>query len=261
MATYQMPYAKLKGLIIAKTLSWQYVEDDATYRVFAIESDIQYEATIYKEPVVVGGVDRELERINQTDFETNYKATSNQRLAQQIDSDGAPMSRVKVAPSGWSYQLRMSEFQTSVVGSLINRDAELRDLSDVTLTLYDALGVRITAPELAIGCVKTVLDIEPQYDYYVVGGNIKMGETPNNTTFVNVVGVPDIPAQFGGSKIFVQNVNLRYVMMERGVEADGRAAKWLKYDPVLHTNKLRFIIHHEAGYRLPIAVFLELFKL
>lgn len=254
-------WSEFKAICTKKSLSIQFEQFDSGYRVYGPDANaLVWE--IFLPLVIPDEQGNAIPNPDRLDFETNFKATANSKITQvQVDSDGAPMSRVKVAPSGWSYQLRMFEFQSSVVGSTINRDANKRDLSDAKLTLLSADGQEIADQGAAdTDCARTMLDIEPPYDYYIVGGNVKTGSEPNLTTYVNVMGAPDIPAQFGGSKVFVQNVNLRYIQIERGVEADGRAAKWLQYNPTLHTNKLRFMFDHEPGYKLAIAIFLELYK-
>ncbi len=258
-SNYLMPYAKLKALILSKGLAWQNVDLGDRYQVFAVEAGIQYECVIYKAPIVVGGLDAEAEQANQTDFETNYKNTANQRL-EQIDSDGAIMSRTKVAPSGWSFQLHGIEMLTSTLDSVVNCDFMGLPLGDSTILLYDAEGVLITDQTVAdTDCVRTVIDFEPKYDYYVVGGAIKLLAPAERDIRAYVVGAPDIPAQFGGSKIFIQHVNLRYTQGE-GIHADGRAAKFVQYNAQLHTNKLRFMFTHDPGYKLNMALFLEFFK-
>lgn len=198
---------------------------------------------------------------DQSDFETNSKSSFNGKIVlEQLDSDGASMSRTKVAPSGWNFNLRMAEFVSASVGSLVNNNAAGTDIGDVAMKFYDVSGVLITDPSNNGSCVKSILDIEPPYDIYVAGGAVRMVIDPTENVYVNVIGVPDVPANYGGSKPFVQNVNLRYIDKRAGFEADGRAAKWLQYSATYHTNKLRFQFTHPAGYQLGIAVFLELYK-
>ena len=44
------------------------------------------------------------------------------------------------------------------------------------------------------------------------------------------------------------------------VEADGRVAKKLIYDPVNHTNKMRIILKHPAGVKRSLSMIFEMFK-
>jgi hypothetical protein len=178
----------------------------------------------------------------------------------QIDTDGAQLSRVKVAPTGWNFNYRMIEVQLATVGGLINNDLNGNPVGDATISLYDASGTLITNPSLQGNCVKTVLDIEPPYNICVAGGCLRMDTQPTSDVFLNVIAVPDIPAVYGGSKNFIQNVNLSYIDGSVGLDADGRAAKLLNYSATLHTNKFRFQFTHTAGYQFWCAILMEIYK-
>jgi len=89
---------------------------------------------------------------------------------------------------------------------------------------------------------------------------MRLTTVPSSDARVAVIGVPDVPAQMGGSKQFVQNINLKLLPITEGINADGRAAKWLKYDANLHTNKLRFIIYHAAGAQIEIMTMVETYR-
>lgn len=177
----------------------------------------------------------------------------------QMDSDGATFSRAKQAPVGWTYQMRAVEFKTSVLGSTVNQDVNGTPLSDSTLRLYDAAGVEITDPTLQGTAVKTVFDLEPPFDYYIIGGICKVLETPTSNVFISVIAVPDVPFSYGGSRVMVQSVNLKYITPSDKIDADGRASKGLVYSPN-HTTKLRFIVLHGAGVQVQLAAFLEMYK-
>lgn len=234
--------------ITTKGLNCQFSEASDRYEIYGPDGNgIMWRVSIQKTNPI--GADQE-------DFETNYKALFNGKMT-QLDSDGALMSRTKVAPSGWNYQLRGMEFTTGTAGSLVNKDVLNADISDATLTLYDAQG-QITT-DLA-SCVKTVLDFEPAYDIYVVGGKMRFLEQPTADVRLNLIGVPDVPASLGGSKPFIQNVNLKFIPTAEGVQADGRAAKWLQYSATYHTNKLRVILYHPVSTAVPIELLVELYK-
>lgn len=179
----------------------------------------------------------------------------------QFDSDGALLSRVKAAPTGWSYQLRAMELTTGIVGAgIINNDYNGASLSDVTVLTYNASGAAVTDAALNSTITKTVLDFEPAFDYYIVSGAAKALQTPTTNVYLSVVGVPDYPPAYGGTKVFIQNVNFKYLSNEK-VTADGRAAKALLYNnPGPHTNKMRFILFHDAGLQMQCELFVELYK-
>ena len=197
------------------------------------------------------------------DFETNYKATIslNKKIGTQVDSDGAVMSRVKVAPAGWNYQMRGIGIKTSTLDSLDNKDSDGVDIGDATLKFYDAQGAQITTQDGMANCVKAILDCEPPYDYYIAGGHLKsVAQVPDDVK-VNFIGVPDVPAQMGGSKKFVQNLNAKFLDPHLGIMAGApQAAKWLQYSATYHTNKMRVVFTHGAGVQVEFEVLMEIYK-
>lgn len=239
----------LKGFVNSKQLSIQYLDLGDAYELRAFDGVFELSCNMPKD----GGTDV-------VDFETNFKPKGNYRLDQR-DSDGAPLARIKAAPTGWSYQLRGIEITTGVVGgALVNKNQANADLSDVTVSCYDANGTLVTDPLNNSSIVKTVLDFMPLYDYYIVSGAAKALVTPSTNIYLSVVGVPDYPPAYGGTKVFIQNINFKYLVNEK-VNADGRAAKALLYNnPAANTNKLRFLFYHGAGIQMETSLWLELYK-
>lgn len=252
-------WAQFKAICITeKGLDCQYTEGADRYDLFGPDANnLTWHTVILKN----GGAE-------QVEFDATYKALFNKKIldrSMQLDSDGAPMSRLKVAPSGWNFNLRMFEVRLSTIGSLINKTVTGADAGDVVMSLYNAAGVIITDANTALatdstGCVKTVIDLEPPYDIYVAGGNMRAVSQPTDDILASVIGVPDIPAAYGGSKAFVQSINMKYIPIAQGVNADGRAAKWLQYSATYHTNKIRFQFTHPAGYQLWIGIMMETYK-
>jgi hypothetical protein len=177
------------------------------------------------------------------------------------DSDGASLSRVKQAPSGWTYQIRSVEMETSNLTGMFNQDVNFQNITDTTLKLYDGNNTLITDQTVADSdCVKEIIDIEPPYDYYLIGGSIYLLAVPSSDVRLSVVAVPDYAAP-NGSKVLIQNINLKYLAQGAKIEVDGRASKGLLYNnPIPHTNKLRFIITHPAGEKHNFMINLEIYK-
>ena len=177
------------------------------------------------------------------------------------DSDGSEIIRTKITTSGWSYQLHGVEFETSKLDSIYSKKEDESDYGYTSIKFYDSEGVELTTQASCdLFCVKTVIDWEPNHDYEAIGGMLKLDSVPLSDLRFWVVGVPDVPAIYGGSKVFVSNVNLKYIGIEEGVRADGRAPKYLIYDPVYHTNKLRLVFTHPAGFRHKLHMIFEIFK-
>lgn len=187
-------------------------------------------------------------------------------IAFQKDSDGAQLSRVKAAPTGWVFQMRFFEFTTAKYDAIVNKDAITDDaLADITAKFYKSNGDEVVldggigdaAKILTI--VKTVIDFEPTYDYYIIGGHCKVVDLPSSNIRLSVVAVPDIAAPTG-SKIMIQGANFKIITPDDKIDTDGRSGKFLAYNATYHTNKLRFILRHAAAAQESFMVGLEHFK-
>lgn len=230
----------------------RYIDRDSFYLLY-FKDDIgsEFETSILKDD----GAD-------QIEFETSYKMSANQSLISPIDSDGAIIQRSKVTQTGWSYQLHGIEFETSSLSSLYSKDFSGNDYGFSTLKFYDASNIELTTQEsIDAGCVKTIMDWEPTYDYEVIGGIIKQKENPSTDIRMWVIGVPDIGAAYGGSKCFGSNINMAFIGLKDGVRMDGRVTKKLSYNATYHTNKLRLILKHDIGIKHKLHLIFELFKL
>lgn len=177
------------------------------------------------------------------------------------DSDGAHFGRIKQAPAGWTYQMRGFEAVTSTANSLHNKDHTKANLSDVTVKFYDEDNELLTEDEdITAYSVRTVIDFEPIYDYYVIGGRATLFEPTETNVILNAVGVPDVPANMGGTKILIQNVNFKFINADEWIHVDGRASKALLYNATYHTNKIRFIVDHPAGAAHNVCILMEIYK-
>jgi hypothetical protein len=199
---------------------------------------------------------------DQTDFETNFKALANKSSASPtVDSDGTVLGRVKITTTGWQYRLHGVETKTSQLDSVVEKKDDGTDFGFTTIKCYDADDVELTTQG---GCdtsaVKTVIDWEPTHDYEILGGLFKQLTVPTTDLRMWVIGVPDVSAEYGGSKIFMSNVNLKYVGLEEGTRVDGRTPKYLTYNATYHTNKIRIVVKHTAGYKHDLHFILEIFK-
>lgn len=177
------------------------------------------------------------------------------------DIDGSVIIRSKAAKAGWTYHLTAPEFVTSTISSLYHKDVAGSDLNESTLKFYDTNNVElITQGTCDTDCVKTVLSFEPTWDYEIIGGTVKTSEAVTENIRIWVVAIPDVTAQYGGSKVMVQGINLKFVDPDNGVEADGRVAKYMTYSATNHTNKLQLIIKHPAGVKVAMIIAFEVYK-
>lgn len=177
------------------------------------------------------------------------------------DADGSVVVRPKAAKAGWTYHLTAPEFTTSTIGSLHHQDVSGNTLTEAAVKFYDANNTELTTQgSCDTDCVKTVFTFEPTWDYEIIGGTIKTAGTVTEDVRVWVIAVPDVPANMGGSKVMVQNVNLKYVDPNNGIEADGRASKYMAYNATYHTNKLQLTVKHPAGHKLSMMMAFEVYR-
>ncbi len=204
------------------------------------------------------------------------------RLDAPSDSDNSPILRQKTTKTGWHYEPRSLDFFTGVYKSLYNRKHDGNgiedgtDYGDATLKFYDASGVELAyqtgtgneteteaifQARLDNNCVKTVMDWQPTYDMDIIGGVMMISSSPANRAYMWVVVAPDIPENLGGSVPHVAGGwNLQFFNAKDKILVDGRGAKFLAYDPVYNSNKLRTIIKHAAGDNIGMQIIFESFK-
>ena len=224
----------------------QWFLNNEQYRLFLFDKDLILTCTL----------DSDSPEAEQ--FEATYKTTTNMPLDPR-DMDGASLQRTKVAPLGWMFQLHSVEFTTAKLDSLYNKDEMGNDLGFVALHLYDADDVEITTTENQGNAVKTIIHWEPNYTFEITGGNLFQGSPPTQDVRLWVIAVPDIPAQFGGDRDFIQGgVNLRRIMCS--VIADGRVAKKLEYVEGLKLTKFEIVLKHAAGFQHSAQMLFEIFK-
>ena len=193
------------------------------------------------------------------------------------DTDGSALSRVKVTKTGWHFEPRHIYWKTSTAGSMFSKafdghsPAGGTDLGDVTVKFYDASGTALTKgaeesdvdyqTRLTANCTKTVMDWHPIHDMEVVGGALKVVGNENKEAWGWLIIAPDVPANYGGSVPFLQGgCNIGMFREREFVNFDGRTPKFLAYDPVYKSNKLRVMIVHEVGLAIQILVRIEIFK-
>ena len=249
-----LPWSALKQIVATKGVL-QYVEDSDNIYVFLIDGTFQLTCLINKH------IDAE----SKEDFETNYKATANLNLWQN-DSDGAQIVRPKAAKKGWSFWAVPIELTTSTLGGTTYlKDSNNNDIPGVTCKIYNDNNEEITTAGLLNAnlntCVKTVLDFEPTFDYEMIGGALRINSNPAQDVRLWIVGAPDIPAQYGGSKEFASGINLKFLAPDSSFEIDGRVSKYVAYNEQLHTGKLRVILKHPAGLNLNVQVIIHMYRL
>lgn len=188
------------------------------------------------------------------DFRNNYLSISNLGAS---DEDGDLLVRHKIAPRGWSYQALCFEVELGKYDSLYAKDKDGNNLGGFTYKIYDNSSVEITSGASEANSVKSVLTFEPAYDYCLVSGRLDQIASPSFDLRMWTIGVPDIAAEYGGSKVFINGINLRFI---DEIVTEGRAPKRLDYSATYHTNKLQFTFNHPTSTAHKVMIILDLYK-
>lgn len=256
-----------KAVYAVKGSLFQYEENTTVYTIWTYDGPEVHVCQIYKGEVPYSSVDVYTQAQNdadKADFLANYQSLGNQPLYQS-DTDGAQIVRPKAAKKGWSFWACPVELTTSTIGgSLYCKDAAGNDIPGLTCRIYNGADNEITTPGLLnanLGtCVKTVLDFEPAFDYEIVGGALRINSNPATDIRLWIIGAPDIPAIYGGSKEFASGINLKFVSSDGEFEVDGRVTKFIKYNAANHSGKLRILLKHPPGTEVNMQFVIHIYR-
>lgn len=237
----QVEWANVKDFINNRNAPFFYVVGGNRYHIVAVDGAIELICLLPK----VTSPDTDSE---QYDFEQNYMSKASSKI-NPLDSDNAQLVRIKTNTSGWFFQDRYLNFSTSTLNSLHNAGPDGSDRGDANLKFYDANDVELTTQnDIDASCVKTVLDVEPPYDFEIIEGGCFVKEMPTTPVHVTVIMAPDVPAP-NGNKCILSGADLSE---QASYEIEGRSVKRLNYNATYHTNKLRAVVRHSAGVKLKI---------
>jgi len=182
-----------------------------------------------------------------------------------VDSDNAQLVRGKVAPTGWNYQHRSFEFETSKLSSFFEEEYDGSDPGFCTMTFLkdDGQGGLTACADQAdadSNCIQTEVTWEPTFDIEMIGGDLRQLTTIATDMRLWIIAIPDLTPAQGGTKIFVNGVNLKFLDTSESVKVDGRASKRLPYNATYHTNKFKYIFKHDAGTKHKLMLSMEFFR-
>jgi len=164
------------------------------------------------------------------------------------DSDGAPMSRLKMFKTSVSVRFHFIDLILSKIGGLYHKKLNGDDMEWCTYKIYDASDVEITSALDELNAVKTVVDWEPpSINYEIIGGAFYQNSVPSDDIYVWTIGVPDVSEAYGGSIAFATSANLKNMGSGLAFVIDGRVPKQMTYSASTHSSKLRFVFKHSAG--------------
>lgn len=254
MSAVNVVWGDFKSIANLKQISMQFLDvHSEMYEIFIFDGPLKIRTVIPKD----GGADC-------LDFENNFKLNTNKRIDATKDSEGANLSLLKLAPAGWTYQMYCYEVETSVSGTGVyhHNTNGVIDNSFLVYKMYSSVSgygdIDLTAdPTVA---VKTVVDFEPTHDMRIIKGQLFQKTVPSEDVYFNLIGVPDLPYAYGGSRVLVEGLDLTFLTNGRPIESDGKVPKHLQYSAVYHSNKLRTTLYHNAGFKHKIMMAFEFYK-
>lgn len=174
------------------------------------------------------------------------------------DEEGATISRPKAAKKGWKAQFHSIRISTSTENGVYSKKRDGTDTGFCTYTMKDSQGEVTIDPQQ---CVETIVTWEPQHDMEIVGGQALQKEPPNSNIWMWVTAAAHIPEMFGGNITFTEGgINLQDIGVGGVVDFDGRASKYIKYDPQNHSGTFEICLKHNAGVQHSFTLIFELFK-
>lgn len=186
------------------------------------------------------------------------------QTASPKDTDGSELSRLKLAPAGWTFQDHSFEFTTAKISSMYSKKSDGSDFNFATMRFYEGnpgseveiTQGNLTQEYLVSNCTKTIIDWEPTHDYDVIAGEVRPITAIAEYVRVWVVAVPDFPSPVGSKELVTGGKNLKGLDV---YELDGRVTKHMTYTQY-HTNKIRMIFRHPIGYQATIEGCIDFYK-
>ena len=181
----------------------------------------------------------------------------------QVDSELAPMVRLKYAPKGWQYQAHFIEVVTSKIDGVYSKDKSGNNTGFCSLKYFKADGTEITSglqSDLDTDCVHTRLIWEPNHSIEIISGSIKNLSNLSQDVRVWATAAPHISAPLG-SKAFLQGgLNLKFLEGKEPLRTDGRASKFIAYDTTYYSHRWHFDVKHPVGVQHDFQLLLEFYK-
>lgn len=170
------------------------------------------------------------------------------------DTDGSPLSRVKITKTGWGLQCHAIEFTTSKLDSVNDIDADGEDWGFSTIKFFDENDTELTTQEdITSSCVCTELYFEPTNDYEVIGGEMWQKEVPTAPIRCN------LRHALTGHEFCTGGFNAEFLPAHGCKKMDGRAPKLLPYNATYHTGMLVMTTRHPAGVQHDFQLVIEIF--
>jgi hypothetical protein len=231
------------------TLTTSYVEQSSD-KLVLLWRDAQFSSDLDNSIILVSDDVREYHGDEAWDMIKDYLDTK--------DPTGRTIVRNSITREGWLAQFNSFRISTSTTNGVYSKNKSGQDTGLTTYVMKDASGDTTAVEAL---CAKTIVTWEANFNMDIVGGQLFQAGPPIDDVYMFVTAAPDIPAQYGGSVEFtLGGINLKDIGIGGVCDFDGRAAKYVAYDPVYHSGKFEFVLNHAAGVKHSFTIVFELFR-
>jgi hypothetical protein len=244
----KLSWYDFKSICNSKKMLMQLEAETESYRLAAFDGPLKYTTSILKQSPASS---------DQLDYENNYASSVNLRI-DKIDAEtGGITISPKWAPEGWHQCYHEIEWETSKLNSVHDKSYNNIDNGYTVLKFYDINNNELTAQQnLDTDCVLTQIDFMPTFDYSIKSGQVAQLSSPNSAIYLWALAAPDLADQ-----VFCDGgINMEFIGNKALVGLDGTAGTMMHYNGGVGSNKIRFIIRHQAGVKHRIQAIFEYFK-
>lgn len=218
-------------------------------------------------------VSETLDQICQDLYSSDFSANSTklEYVESGIDPDtGGQIVTTKTVPEGWAIQQFETEYKTSALDSIHEKDSDNNDIGWTSLKFYE--GSHGSETEITSGsgnlnqtyldsnCTMTDVYWHPDEDFIIFGGYASQLESPSEDVY-SWTGAPALYDAYGGVKHWYTQggINLRFqdAKFRHGVEKQSGTKLYYRTEighpsgpQVIGANRFVFRFRHSAGYKL-----------
>ncbi len=187
MISNPVDYSFLKSIISAKGLSWQYIENDTEYSVFAADNNVIYATTLYKsgyEPIGCSDC-----ATNTAEFEGYYKPTANAKLQTTVGA-----TKPIIGQRAWTFSHNLCDKTTWYGDSVAVTNEAVGTGNGATVTfnfahqyLIDLSHGKVTDEDFLVGTYGPVITVagvtKTEQEFGETGGDYTIDYANGTITF------------------------------------------------------------------------------
>lgn len=114
--------------------------------------------------------------------------------------------------------------------------------SGITYKLLDSNGDEITSSQNEVNAVKTMVYLEPPFNYMISEGGVYQRSMPSTNIYCSAVLLPRVQ---GYTREVLSGINL--YLLDRPFTFDPEVSSYLEYNSQVHTNEILLVNEHNPG--------------